>query len=112
FAARSWSSQKPAAPISSSSAVVRWASAAGSKIVREQLELPADGREPLRKRRGRGGGHAGAAVSNRANVRFRLGCRGVGVSGNGCYQREAPPCTNRYWTLCPTRWDSHPSSPF
>src|SRR3954469_20851910 len=42
FAARSWSSQKPGSPISRSSASRRSASAAGSKVVREQLQLVAE----------------------------------------------------------------------
>src|SRR4051794_40529873 len=43
-AACSWSSQKPGSPISRSSASRRCCSAAGSKVVREQLELVAEGR--------------------------------------------------------------------
>ena len=50
FAARSWSSQKPGAPISRSSASARSFSAAGSKVVREQLQLLADRRQALRRR--------------------------------------------------------------
>src|SRR4051794_38431367 len=44
FAARSWSSQKPGSCISFSSAPTRPSSPAGSKVVREQLELVAEGR--------------------------------------------------------------------
>ena len=42
FAARSWSSQKPGACISFSSASTRSLSEAGSKVVREQLQLVAE----------------------------------------------------------------------
>jgi hypothetical protein len=49
-AARSWSSQKPGTPISVSSALARSLSAAGSKIVREQVQLIADRREALGER--------------------------------------------------------------
>ena len=41
-AARSWSSQKPGACISPSSSARRASSAAGSKRVREQLQLAAE----------------------------------------------------------------------
>src|SRR3954470_18067325 len=44
FAARSWSSQKPGSCISCSSAPTRPSRPAGSKVVREQLELVAEGR--------------------------------------------------------------------
>src|SRR5436305_2141069 len=59
LAARSWSSQKPEAPISVSSALTRSLRPSGSKIVREQLQLLADRRKPLRQRFGGGGGHRG-----------------------------------------------------
>src|SRR5215210_4418481 len=62
-AARSWSSQKPASPISPSSASMRRASASGSKVVREQLELVADRREALGGDVGRGGGRHASDVT-------------------------------------------------
>src|SRR3954453_6615530 len=58
FAACSWSSQKPLAPMSFSSAVRRSVSAAGSKVVREQLQLVTERREV---NVGRIGGHGSEA---------------------------------------------------
>ena len=49
FAAASWSSQKPGSPIRVSSSATCSVSAAGSKIVREQLQLITDGRNALRR---------------------------------------------------------------
>ena len=47
-AARSWSSQKPGACISPSSSARRASSAAGSKRVREQLQLAAEAIDAMR----------------------------------------------------------------
>ena len=55
FAAAAASSQKPGSPICVSSACARSASEAGSKIVREQLQLVADRREARRRRLFSGG---------------------------------------------------------
>ena len=50
LAAVLWSSQKPGSPIWPSSSATCRLSAAGSKVVREQLELVADRRKALRRR--------------------------------------------------------------
>src|SRR4051794_40126939 len=62
LAAVSGSSQNPGSPMRASKSEARVLSSAGSKVVREELELLADRREALRRRLGRGGGAHGCSV--------------------------------------------------
>src|SRR3954468_20594694 len=57
LAADSGSSQKPGSPMRASRSEARVLSSAGSKVVREELELLADRRKALRRRLGGGGAH-------------------------------------------------------